>query len=184
MNWAIITGEQDWGDTFFKMEMEYDTGVIYAQEFFCIEPYDDVKTVYDKVAHASVTALEKHLVDWTEGILDGREQEGKNATHYPRRKPSDGLLDLRKPATEIYNAIRGQTRPYPGAFIEMGSRDGKKKVYIWKARLGEDMKSYEAGIVCGDGDLLIAIRVQEEGEPEMWAGDYASLHPGFFQIYR
>ena len=46
MNWAIITGEHEWGDTFFKMEMQYDTGLIYAQEFFNIELIDDVKTVY------------------------------------------------------------------------------------------------------------------------------------------
>ena len=26
VNWAIITGEEDWGDSFFKMEKEYDSG--------------------------------------------------------------------------------------------------------------------------------------------------------------
>ena len=173
INWAIITGERVWGDTFFQMEMQYDTGLIYSQEYFNIELYDDVKTVYDKVADASVRAIEKHLADWTEGRLDGTKQDDSASTHYPRRRPSDGLFDFReKPALEIYNHIRGQARPYPGAFFHYG-KDGKtRKVYVWKARLGNDPRDGEAMVTCGDGAPLIFLRVQEEGRPEMWAQDY------------
>lgn len=172
VNWAIITGEHEWGDTFFKMEMQYDTGVIYAQEFFTIELIDDVKTVYDKVALASVTAIEKHLSDWTAGKLDGKEQDDAASTHYPRRRPSDGLFSFENgSAIQIYNHIRGQAKPYPGAFFEFEHNGEKKKVYVWKARMGDDLRDGEVKAVCGEGSLILQ-RVQEEGRTEMWAGDY------------
>lgn len=173
VNWAIITGEKGWGDTFFKMEMQYDTGLIYSQEYFTIELYDDVKTVYDKVALAAVCSIEKHLTDWTNGKLYGRKQDDNESTHYPRRKPDDGEFSLREAdAKSIYNHIRGQARPYPGAFFYFSTGGEKKKVYIWKSRLGKEPGKEEVLAYCKDGNSIIFQRVQEEGKPEMWAKDY------------
>ena len=172
VNWAIITGEHEWGDTFFKMEMQYDTGLVYSQEFFNIELYDDVKTVYDKVAGFAVIAIEKHLIDWTEGRLDGKKQDDSASTHYPRRRPSDGLFSFKSDsALSIYNQIRGQAKPYPGAFFEYEESGCKKKIYVWKARLGDNVKDGEVVVKCMDGSIVLQ-RVQEEGRPEMWAKDY------------
>ena len=172
VNWAIITGEREWGDTFFKMEMQYDTGLIYAQEFFNIELIDDVKTVYDKVAFASVSAIEKHLNDWTEGRLDGIKQDDSASTHYPRRRPSDGLFSFSDDsALNIYNHIRGQAKPYPGAFFEYETDGTTKRVYVWKAKLGDIPEAGEVRVNCKTGSLILQ-RVQEEGRTEMWARDY------------
>lgn len=173
VNWAIISGEKKWGDTFFKMEMEYDTGVVYSQEYFDIEIYDDVKTVYDKVALASVRAIEKNLRNWTNGILDGMQQDDTKATHYPRRRPEDGAISFHEDTAEhIYNCIRGQAKPYPGAYIIWDNGGEKKKVYMWKARIGDNVSDEEVEVLCKDGNRVILCRVQEEGKPEMWAADY------------
>ena len=173
VNWAIITGEKEWGDTFFHMEMQYDTGLVYSQEYFTIEQQDDVKTVYDKVAAAAVRSIEKHLADWTEGRLEGKKQDDAASTHFPRRRPSDGLFDFKdKPAQEIYNHIRGQARPYPGAFFMKGEGENAKKVYVWKARMGDGLLPGEYAVACGDGKNVILQRVQEEGRAEVWADEY------------
>ena len=172
INWAIITGEREWGDTFFQMEMQYDTGMVFSQEYFIIELYDDVKTVYDKVAEASVNAIEKHLAAWTEGKLDGIKQNDSASTHYPRRKPSDGLFSFEsESAINLYNQIRAQARPYPGAFFEYSRNGMKRKVYVWKARLGDCPENGEVIVQCKE-DSIILQRIQEEGRPEMWAKDY------------
>lgn len=172
INWAIITGEHEWGDTFFHMEMQYDTGLVYSQEYFNIELYDDVKTVYDKVADAAVRAIEKHLPDWIEGRLEGKKQDDNASTHYPRRRPSDGLFSFEQDtALNIYNHIRGQARPYPGAFFEKNG----KKVYVWRARLGKETTDGEVEMTCKDGQFVILQRVQEEGRPEMWAKDFFAI---------
>ena len=173
INWAIITGEREWGDTFFRMEMKYDTGVIYSQEYFNIEIYDDVKTVYDKVAEASVRSIEKFLPDWCEGRLEGKKQDDSVSTHYPRRKPADGEFAFQDDtALNIYNHIRGQAKPYPGAYFIYDRLGNEKKIYVWKARLGVEVKYGEVEAVCKDGNKVILCRIQEEGRPEMWAEDY------------
>lgn len=173
INWAIITGEHEWGDTFFKMEMQYDTGLIYSQEYFKIELYDDVKTVYDKVAEVAVRAIERHLANWTNGELDGVKQDDSESTHYPRRRPADGLFRFEeKDVISIYNHIRGQAKPYPGAFFEYKINGICKKVYVWKSRIGSNQREEEVAAYCGDGKVVFLQRVQEEGKPEMWAKDY------------
>lgn len=169
VNWAIITGEKEWGDTFFHMEEKYDTGVIYSQEYFSIELYDDVKTVYDKVADASVKTLKKHLVDWTNGILNGEVQDDLKATHFPRRRPSDGEFDFNQNALNIYNQIRGQTKPYPGAFFYANINGINRKIYVWKALLTANDVQGGKRVVCGDGKEIFLMRVQIEGQPEAWA---------------
>lgn len=173
VNWAIITGEHEWGDTFFQMEMQYDTGLIYSQEYFNIEIYDDVKTVYDKVAEAAARAVEKNLPGWAEGRLEGRRQDEALSTHYPRRRPTDGLFSFGdNTAMDIYNRIRGQAKPYPGAFFHYGADGKPRKVYVWKARIDGSPGEEEVLAYCGDGKAVILQRVQEEGRAEMWAKDY------------
>lgn len=172
VNWAIITGETTWGDTFFKMEMKYDTGDIYGQDFFQIESYDDVKSVYDKVAGSSVNIVNKYLLDWTKGNFQPVKQKDEQATHYPRRKPSDGEFDFSQNSVSIYNQIRGQAKPYPGAFFYIDVNGNKIKMTVWKASL--DTKNKNDGgknITCGDGKKIRILRVQAEGKPECWATD-------------
>lgn len=171
INWAIITGEKEWGDTFFKMEMQYDTGVVYAQESFAIEIYDDVKTVYDKVAEASVRTLVKHLRNWTMGILDGKEQDDSEMTYYPKRRPTDGEFDFNQNALSIYNQIRGQAKPYPGAFFYTKIEGEEKKIYVWRASLSKEDVGGGIKVICGDGKEIVLLRVQIEGKPEAWAAD-------------
>jgi len=45
---------------------------------------------------------------------------------YPQRSPDDGELDLNNSAKDLYNFIRPQSSPYPGAFIR--TVDGKKLI--------------------------------------------------------
>ena len=107
------------------------------------------------------------------GRLEGKKQDDAASTHYPRRRPSDGVFDFRdKPAQEIYNHIRGQARPYPGAFFLKGKGENAKKVYVWKARMGGGLLPGEYAVPCGDGKTVILQRVQEEGRTEVWADEY------------
>ncbi len=171
INWAIITGEKEWGNTFFRMETQYDTGEIYARDFFTIELYDDVKTVYDKVAASSVKIILEHLDAWANGTLNGAKQNDSLATHYKRRKPSDGELNFSENAMCVYNQIRGQTKPYPGAFFYADADGETEKIYVWRAALSEENIEGGIKVVCGDGKGIVLLRVQPEGKPEAWAAD-------------
>ena len=176
VNWAILTGEKNWGDTFFKMEMEYDTGEILAQELFNIEEYDDVKTIYDKVAFCARRSVVDNLENWTRGVFNSIKQNDSLATHYPRRKPSDGEFSFNnKNSSELYDFIRAQAKPYPGAFFIGTINEKKHRIIVWKASLGEKSTN-SVSFQCKDGKCINLLRVQMDGLPEMWAKDLFELY--------
>ena len=181
VNWAILTGETSWGDTFFQMVEEYDKGVMYAQSFFEIASYDTVKTVYDKVALASANMIRDHIDQWTEGIFQPIIQDDSSATYYKRRRPEDGLFDFTMKAKQAHDFIRAQTHPYPGAFFMEKGRP--VKVYlssltenrVLSADPGTIAGVYSdgsIGVVCGDGAILRVYRVEPAGSVEQWASDW------------
>ena len=186
VNWAIITGETEWGDTFFKMEDKYDVGVIYAQKHFKIELYDNVKTVYDKVSNMSAEIIRENILDWSSGILNGISQNDSDATYYSGRRPSDGIFSFNEKAIDVYNKIRGQTKPYPGAFFQVSINGVQKNITVWnsyytgiktKHKIGEVIMQKNNGcveIICGDGISVIIKRVQVENNPEEWSYDLFS----------
>jgi len=183
VNWAIISGETEWGDSFFRMMERYDEGELFAQKEFTIELHDDVKTVYDKVCESSRLIIRENIEDWTSGKLKGYYQDDSKATYFKRRTPKDGYFDFFEDSKTVYNKIRGQARPYPGAFFLYGKSEDLRKVTVWKAKLGNPSNDSvgtvisnkvmgEIEVVCGDNKSIILSRVQEEESPEMWAYDW------------
>lgn len=130
LNWAIINGEKQTGVTLFRMEDGVDDGDIIAQKAFSIEYEDTIKEVYDKATTASKQILAVTLVN-IENITF-KVQDKSKIEIYSQRKPEDGEIDFSKTSEEIYNFIRAQSSPYPGAFIK--TIDGKKLI-IEKARV-------------------------------------------------
>ncbi len=178
VNWAVLTGEKDWGDSFFQMVQQYDAGKLYAQKHFNIESYDTCKTVYDKVALASKLIVRENLDQWSEGQFKPMEQDLSKMTYYKKRHPEDGFLDFSKPAKELDALIRATTYPYPCAYY----MDHNKKIKVISAYIGADSNTCKdtgtvisnnsdgsVSVQCGDSSVLNILYVQEEGEPARWA---------------
>lgn len=130
LNWAIINGEKETGVTLFRMDEGVDNGDIILQQSFEIGFEDTIKDVYEKATLASKNILLSALTN-----IDNIQYIPQNKNDikvYPQRKPDDGIIDLSRPALDIYNFIRAQSSPYPGAFIK--TIDGKKLI-IEKARI-------------------------------------------------
>ena len=181
VNWAILTGEKEWGDSFFEMVAEYDKGHLLAQGFFNIEEYDNVKTVYDKVAKTSADIVVREIDRWTEGCFSPIEQDDSKSTYYKRRTPADGVFTFDLPAEQLHNFLRAQTTPYPGAFVLNGS----KRLYVLSSEnththsqlpVGTivSMKNGCVDVVCGDGYIIRVCRVKPGNAPECWAAEYAA----------
>jgi methionyl-tRNA formyltransferase len=122
--WAMIKGEKKTGVTLLRLEDGIDDGDIISQKTFLIKESDTIKEVYEKATAASM----KILLEALENIKNIKytPQDKKKIKIYPQRKPKDGEIDLTKSADEIYNFVRAQSSPYPGAFIRGG--DGKKLI--------------------------------------------------------
>lgn len=179
INWAILTGETDWGDTFFHMVDQYDRGAVYAQKFFRIEIYDDVKTVYDKVAACSAEAVAENIDKWTAGQFETIELDESIATYYKKRTPSMGQFDFTMEAARLHNFIRAQTHPYPGAFF---FHKGEKITVLSSRPTGVSSekpagtvlgKTANGGItvVCGDGGVLELLRFRLDDGRICWFGE-------------
>ncbi len=128
--WAIINGEKETGVTFFQFDDSVDGGDIIAQEKFEIEYEDTIKEVYEKATKKSAEILVKTLPILSDAKFI--KQDKSKLEIWDKRTPDDGEVDFSKSSEELYNFIRAQSNPYPGAFIK--TADGKK-IIIEKARI-------------------------------------------------
>ena len=128
--WAIINGEKETGVTFFQFDDSVDGGDILAQKSFAIDYHDSIKEVYEKATIKSIEILLTTLPE-LENIQFIKQDKSKLEI-WDKRTPSDGEIDLTQSSFELYNFIRAQSSPYPGAFFK--TIDGKKLI-IEKARI-------------------------------------------------
>ena len=128
--WAIINGEKETGVTFFQFDDSVDGGDIIAQESFNIEIKDTIKEVYEKATQKSLNILINVLPD-IENVKFIKQDKTKLEI-WDKRTPSDGEIDFTKSSKEIYDFIRAQSSPYPGAYFN--TKDGRK-IIIEKARV-------------------------------------------------
>jgi methionyl-tRNA formyltransferase len=146
INWAILRGERDAGNTLMWLAEGVDEGDIIAQRAFPIAPYDTCATLYARVAATNREMLLEVLPRLLAGERPGRPQARGTEPVLPRRRPADGRITWDSAAEQVYDFIRALTRPYPGAF---SSLDGKQW-WIWEAALLPDRGSVgEPGEVLG-----------------------------------
>jgi len=190
LNWALIRGDRKTGVTLFYLAERPDDGDVIAQKEFDIDDRDDISTLHSKSDIASAELLLENIDAIRNETIRRIRQEPGEVTHTARRKPEDGVIDWNTSSRQIYNWIRGQTHPFPGAFTLWK----RKKLYIWQSetensvftgRPGEIFKIEEKKgifVITADGLLLIK-RAQLEDGVEMWADDLAKkylIKPGDF----
>ncbi len=128
--WAIINGEKETGVSFFYLEEGVDSGDVIAQERIEIGDADTCASVYARAEEASARLLRRHLPLLAAGTAARVRQNETAASNYPQRKPEDGEIDWSWPVHRVYNFIRAQTKPYPGAFTYVDGR----RLTIWTAQ--------------------------------------------------
>jgi methionyl-tRNA formyltransferase len=140
INWAILRGERESGNTLMWLAEGVDEGDIIAQRAFPITPYDTCATLYAQVAASNREMLLEVLPRLLAGEKPGRPQERADEPVLRRRRPADGRVTWDCPARMVYDFVRALTRPYPGAF---SSLDGKQW-WIWEAALPPDRGPVDA----------------------------------------
>ena len=131
--WAIMNGEERTGVTLFRMSSGVDDGDRIRQRSFDIGSEETIREVYEKATDASVIILREVLSDMEN--ISFLPQRKEDIEVWPQRRPADGQIDLSWPAKRMFDFVRAQAPPYPGAFIQ--TSDGKKLV-ILKARIDEN----------------------------------------------
>lgn len=129
--WAMIQGEESTGVSLFYFTEGIDEGDIIAQRSFKIYDNDYIHDVYNRMERYSFEMLKEELPKIADGKMNAWKQNFSGQTKvWPMRNPDDGLINWSQSAEQIYNFIRAQSKPYPGAFTYINNR----KVYIWRSK--------------------------------------------------
>ena len=134
INWTLMRGERESGNTLMWLAEGVDEGDIIAQRSFPVTAYDTCATLYGQVAASNREMLLEVLPQLLAGERPGRPQERGDEPILRRRRPADGRITWDCPAGMVYDFVRALTRPYPGAFSTL---DGKQW-RIWEAALPPD----------------------------------------------
>ena len=151
-NWVLVNGESETGVTLHRMVKRADAGAIIAQQRVAIDAEDTALSLHGKLREAAGELLGRLLPAMLEGDFVEREQDESQASYFGRRTPADGLLDWRRPASELHNLVRAVTQPYPGAFAPVGER----KLIVWQSKVVPGNQGRPAGAVLGVEPLRIA----------------------------
>jgi len=174
--WAILTGLARTGVTLFEItDPTADSGPIVGQVEVPIAADETATTLYRRLAEAHVELVRASVPLIVAGSAPRVAQDSRRSSAWPKRTPEDGIIDWETRAPYLYDCVRAQTRPYPGAFTWLGD----ERVVVWRAvPLQLDVEAPAGTIVergpegpvvaCGEGGLLLE-EFETSGELEIGA---------------
>lgn len=137
--WAIINNEKVTGITAHLIDTDCDAGDIIAQVQVPIEDEhtgQDVLNAFNRLYPDFVSGTIARII--AHDIKPARQDNAK-ATYFGKRTAEDGLIDWGWQKERIYNWVRAQAKPYPGAF----SYSGPYKIVIHKVGFSDHGFHYE-----------------------------------------
>lgn len=161
--WTILSGIAVTGVTLFEIvDPTADSGPIVGQLEVPVERDETAETLYCKLTDAHVDLIRRFLPELSAGAETRIPQDTRRASAWPKRTPADGIIDWNTRASYLYDWVRAQTRPYPGAFTYLGD----EKVIVWRAQPVEVASGAPVGtivgerpdgpvVVCGEDGLLL-----------------------------
>ncbi len=161
--WAILTGLARTGVTLFEIvDATADSGAIVGQREVEISPDETATTLFARIADAHVELVRALVPQLLARTAPRIPQDPSRASSWPKRSPADGIIDWETRAPYVYDWVRAQTRPYPGAFTFLGD----EKVIVWGARpvsladaapAGTIVEVLDEGpvVACGEGGLVL-----------------------------
>lgn len=114
--WSIINNEKLTGITAHKIDEGCDTGDIIEQINIEITNEDTGATILNKYANNYIPLIENVISKINTNSIEFSKQNGAMATYFGVRKPEDGKINWEWQKERIYNWVRAQADPYPGAF--------------------------------------------------------------------
>lgn len=176
--WSLIRGEKVVGTTLFSLSDGMDDGNIYTQIKISVQDEDYISDILEKLETATIDMIRKTYPLILNNSIQSFPQNHELATFCAQRIPEDGLIDWSNRSMDIYNFIRAQSHPYPGAYTKFNDQ----KLIIWKASLKNQIYYGTPGqvasikdglvyVICGDQKPIALEYVQLDGCLPAYAGD-------------
>jgi len=132
LNWSTILGFDKVYNHCFKYNKNVDDGMIYKTTILDILPWDTISSLREKNLIDIIETTKNLLNDYHNDTIQLIEQDTSiPESYFPKRTAMDGKIDLTKSTIDIFNLIRGCSKPFPGAFLYV--KNTNVIVKIWKA---------------------------------------------------
>jgi len=189
INWAILKGELETGDTVIHMTPKLDGGPILAIARTPIGEDETSAELEPRLSQLGVPAVLnaiEQLSHWDRVSPIGTPQDQSLATHARRLRKTDGNVVWTRSARRIHNQVRG-LQPWPGVFTHYLKSGGPLRLILDRVSMQPGAgPSFEPGqvilvnasqllIQTGDG-LLSLHRVQPAGKRPMDVKEFLRGH--------
>lgn len=115
VQWAILRGESETGNTLIQMTPGLDAGPFLGQQRTPIGPDEDAAAVETRLAAMGAELVLEVVAHLAAGTAQAVEQDAAQASKAPRLKKGHGAIDWTRSAVEIKNLVRA-VRPWPRAY--------------------------------------------------------------------
>lgn len=157
LNWSIINGDSRVIMNLFQYDKDADSPNIYDNIMFEINEFDTIRTVQYKNLLCAKELISRLIKSYQENKILIKKGSKDFDLWYSKRTAADGKIDFKNKTREIYNLIRGVTKPFPGAFAFCND----EKVIIWEAVPFDqmlDFSEYAPGEVVDVFDKCLVVR--------------------------
>jgi methionyl-tRNA formyltransferase len=185
VQWAILQGESETGNSVIQMTPGLDSGPCLAQQRTPIDPDEDAGQLEARLAEMGAGLVCRVVDQLAAGTARALEQDPTHASKAPRLTKEDGAIDWSRTALEIKNQVRALV-PWPRAFT-FWHRAGGPALRITIDRvaisdvIGETPSAARHGAVIEEGERLIVatgdgaievIALQPAGKRPMSASEF------------
>lgn len=177
VSWALMNGESLTGVTTFWLIEKLDSGDVILQKEVEILPTDNRGTLEERLSYIGAELLKETIIKIHNGTAPRIPQDDSKATHAPKIKKEDGLIDWSKSAGVIHNKICAMN-PWPGAYTFVKGI----RIEIWESEViaqpsdgkpGTIVLLNESGIGVSTGSGVLLIKeLQAEGKKRLNAVDF------------
>ena len=178
MQYAIMNGEKETGNTVMLMSKGMDEGDILAIEKIPITNNDDLESIHDTLSIKGAGLLSKTLKEYAANKIRPIPQDHEKATYTGKIDSQTACISWEKPAQEIRNLIYAMS-PFPGAWFS----DKNERIKVFRANINQTKSDLPPGtvieqneeginIVCGDSKVLSITELQRAGKNRMKVSDF------------
>ena len=195
IQWAIKSGDSKTGLTTMLTDIGVDTGAMLLRWETPILPEDTGESLTDRLSQAAGPLLIDTLVRLSDGSIASQPQDSLFATHAPKAKKEEAILDWHQSAAMLAQIIRAQ-QPWPGAVLPWSDEkqtDGRQIKIISAVALSPQLQAEQSaplsappgkilgvfktsditGVCVQTGDGILLLReVQPPGKRAMSALDW------------